>query len=386
MKKEKTEFKGIFICILSGEYNSYHRKSYYLYLAKFFNEYLFIFVNRPIDFVLCPIKKQKKLSQKKIIKITNNIILLTPILLVYDVITLNINNTLKQINYSFFKKQINDVLSNNKLKKIVFVTQPDLIDYVDYIHYDYVIYDMYDEFVVSNSYKNINKREKKLIDISSQVFIVSNYLNELKIKEYPNIKSSISKNAIDKQLFYSNEKLPNKIEKNIIYVGNIKKYIDIDLINFIAKNRPDYNLFLTGNADKYYKEQFLYSNIHFIGAKKYEDLPAEIRKNHIGIIPYKVDDSDNGYIKSISPMKLYEYLASDLYVVSTLIPDVIDFQKTPLGQKKVAVANNKEEFLEKIDYFLTLPKEKISEAELYSISWEQRFEKIKEKMIELNII
>lgn len=380
----------LFIVLMGGEFNTFHRRIHVSTMAKAFFPAKILVINRPIDPLVTLIKKRYRYKETIIKKLYPNMYLLSPIMPLYDQLILNSPNYLKTLNYMFFNYQIKKLLKTlgwDKYKKILWSMHPDLNDYINQIKPDKVIFDMYDQFIVKTATKGILEREKNLITQSDLTINISRYLREKKLPDYPT-KSFINiPNGIDFSLFHKSDfSIPNEflnIPKPIIgYVGNIKRLIDIDLVKFLVNEKSNYSFVFIGAGDNIEELDSL-PNTYFLGNIRYEKLPEYLNAFDIGFIPYKVE---NPYSLAISPMKLYEYLAANLYVVSNPIPDVIDFQKIPLGQKKVAVANTKEEFLEKIDYFLTLPKEKISEEELYSISWDQRFEKIKEKMIELKII
>ncbi|HUU89932.1 MAG TPA: glycosyltransferase [Phycisphaerae bacterium] len=60
------------------------------------------------------------------------------------------------------------------------------------------------------------------------------------------------------------------------------------------------------------------STIQIHGRKPYEDLPAYCRCFDVGLIPFKI----NELTKAVNPIKLREYLAAGLPVVSTPLPEV----------------------------------------------------------------
>ena len=67
-----------------------------------------------------------------------------------------------------------------------------------------------------------------------------------------------------------------------------------------------------------FKELEKQNNIIFLGEIKHKQVPAYLKKFHIGILPYKV----NSFTKSINPLKIYEYVASGLPVISANLPNV----------------------------------------------------------------
>jgi glycosyltransferase involved in cell wall biosynthesis len=62
------------------------------------------------------------------------------------------------------------------------------------------------------------------------------------------------------------------------------------------------------------------ANLSLLGARRYEDLPSALRGADVAILPYRTD----GAMRSVFPMKTFEYLAAGLPVVSTRLPALTD--------------------------------------------------------------
>lgn len=134
-----------------------------------------------------------------------------------------------------------------------------------------------------------------------------------------------SKSQHDKTVIPDELKL---IKEPIIgFFGAISKYkINFDLIEYIAKNQPEWSIVLIGtfgegekSADISKLEQI--DNIHFLGPKPYEVLPNYLKGFNVCILPNVI----NEYTKNMFPMKFFEYLASGKPVVSTSLPSLKDF-------------------------------------------------------------
>jgi len=79
-------------------------------------------------------------------------------------------------------------------------------------------------------------------------------------------------------------------------------------------------------------------NIHYLGPKKYEQLPAYLSGWDIALIPFLLNDST----KYISPTKTPEYLAAGVPVISSSIIDVVN----PYGTNAlVHIADSPAEFI-----------------------------------------
>jgi glycosyltransferase involved in cell wall biosynthesis len=97
--------------------------------------------------------------------------------------------------------------------------------------------------------------------------------------------------------------------------------VDTSLLRFLAEKRPQWNIVLVGRNSLRPEEFQQDSNIVLLGERDYEDLPSICRYADVGIIPFV----DSELTRACNPLKLYEYLAAGLPVVSTDIPEVRQF-------------------------------------------------------------
>ena len=89
----------------------------------------------------------------------------------------------------------------------------------------------------------------------------------------------------------------------------------------LARDRPDWSLALVGpvglgDPRPTSSELTALPNVHLLGPRAYAELPAVLRGADVALIPYAL----NELTASIFPMKVYEYLAAGLPVVSTPLP------------------------------------------------------------------
>ena len=68
-------------------------------------------------------------------------------------------------------------------------------------------------------------------------------------------------------------------------------------------------------------------NIHYLGSKSYQELPAYLAGWDLALIPFAINEST----RFISPTKTPEYLAAGKPVISTPIRDVV----TPYGDENL---------------------------------------------------
>ncbi|MGY4858076.1 glycosyltransferase family protein [Cryobacterium sp. AP23] len=99
-----------------------------------------------------------------------------------------------------------------------------------------------------------------------------------------------------------------------VYVGALDERFDWDAIRQFALAVPDAPVRLAGPADS--APPGLPSNVELLGSVPYADVPALLARARVGLLPLSDSPSNRGR----SPMKLFEYLAAGLQVVSRETP------------------------------------------------------------------
>lgn len=107
------------------------------------------------------------------------------------------------------------------------------------------------------------------------------------------------------------------IPKPIIgYTGVIASWLDLELIERLADEFPDCSIVMVGplyNISDVPRR----NNIHYLGFKPYDQLAAYEQAFDVGIVPFKV----TSMVESVNPIKMWEYMAAGLPIVTTNIPE-----------------------------------------------------------------
>ena len=100
-----------------------------------------------------------------------------------------------------------------------------------------------------------------------------------------------------------------------VYVGSIEGWFDYESISKAADKLPNTSFVIIGP----YHQKNLFSgipNIHLLGPRAYADIPAYLRWADVGIIPFSMGIQYRKLVDGINPIKLYEYFAAGLPVIS----------------------------------------------------------------------
>lgn len=108
----------------------------------------------------------------------------------------------------------------------------------------------------------------------------------------------------------------------VVFTGAVTATkLDVELLAGIARARPQWTFALVGPVgagDPSTDVSALRApaNLHLLGTRRYDELPAVLRGADAALIPYAL----NELTRSIFPMKVYEYLAAGVPTVATPLP------------------------------------------------------------------
>jgi glycosyltransferase involved in cell wall biosynthesis len=127
------------------------------------------------------------------------------------------------------------------------------------------------------------------------------------------------------------------------FFGLIERWIDLDLVAWLAERRPEWTFLLIGRVAVPEPEVPRRPNLVYLGRRPYESLPAYGKSFAAAIIPYRL----NAQVLHANPLKLREYLAMGRPIVSVSTPEIDKFAA------HVRIARTREEFLAHLDAAVT---------------------------------
>lgn len=157
------------------------------------------------------------------------------------------------------------------------------------------------------------------------------------------------------------------------YVGAVSWRLDHDLLARICAARPDWSVVLVGPVEGKLPQA---PNLHAVGAIPYDELPEWTQAFDVGIVPYNQDE----FNRASFPLKVFDYLASGVPVVSTALPALSDLGPT------VRLARNAEEFTEETAALLAdMPSAAECRTLAAANSWDNRASCLLELIAQLDV-
>lgn len=211
--------------------------------------------------------------------------------------------------------------------------------------------------------------ENQLLSNSDTVLYVSRALQEEE-SALTGERAHFLDHGVDVDHFTRRDVLPADIASipgpRIGFFGSLDDYlVDFDLIEKVAQEFPDASVVLIGDATCSMERYAKYPNVHWLDFRAYEQIPGYGSGFDVALMPWL----DNDWIKHANPIKMKEYLALGLAVVSTDFPEVERYSDV------IRIASGEADFIDQIrltlkDGGLKSPAQR--RAAVLTASWDSR--------------
>jgi teichuronic acid biosynthesis glycosyltransferase TuaH len=265
----------------------------------------------------------------------------------------DIFNLVNKFNNKRFANQIKKALNQLGFDNVVLINDNDLFKcfYLkEYLSPSLCLFYLRD-FLTGVDYwqKHGGRLEPQLLQKSDLVVANSPFYAEYARRYNPNaffVGQGCDFSLFNGDLFKGIPLALRSIKKPVVgYVGALNTLrLDIEIITHIAQARPDWNVVLVGPEDQVFKQSVLHqlANVHFMGNKPLEMVPAYIKYFDVCVNPQVVNDVTVGNY----PLKIDEYLALGKPVVAT------QTQTMEYFRPHVYLASSKEEYVTLIEQAL----------------------------------
>jgi len=191
-----------------------------------------------------------------------------------------------------------------------------------------VVYHCVDEFSAfsDTNGRHIAELEERLLRRAHLCITSAERLRESKAKVNPN--TVLVRHGVDFDHFVRAcdpaTKVPEdvaRLPKPVIgFFGLVADWVDLGVFEACARRHPEWSVVILGKVAPGVDVGRLRAlpNVHFLGRKPYAELPGYCKAFDVALMPFKW----NELTLNANPLKVREYLAAGLPVVSTPLPEV----------------------------------------------------------------
>ncbi|GLB51321.1 hypothetical protein NBRC110019_03600 [Neptunitalea chrysea] len=330
------------VCIANTTWFGEYTKSTVQIMARLAKNHRVLFIEYPftIKDMINSIRKKQHAPVKRMLNIepaltqittdqnTNIYHLVAPPVLPVDFIK---NNTIFKfffnLNISIYKKRVKKVFKQLNIVDPIVVTAYNPfygLSLIGKLNEKLNVYYCYDGIGTRRHGPRIYGIDEQFSRGVDGIITTSDFLNEDKKKF--NANSFVVKNGVNFETFVKSAKtnVHNRDKKIVGYIGSLDHRFDIDTIENVIEQLPEYEFHFTGNLrnDNIKERLNRFDNVTFFGAISPNEVPELLSSYDVGIIPYLVNDIN----RNIYPLKINEYMAVGVPIVMTPFANLADFK------------------------------------------------------------
>ncbi len=244
----------------------------------------------------------------------------------------------RKFNFRLLRRRLNRITSDLGFRDpILWTFLPTSSGLIGHLGESLCIYHCVDEYGANPGVpaKVIQEMERSLLSSADLVFTTSKGLYESKrpfnsntfylpnVADYDHFRTAADPATV---VPADIARLPKPV---IGFVGAVSGYkIDFRLLMHVARARPDWSLALIGpvwpgEKGEEVEELSRLENVHFLGGRKYRDLPGYLKGFDVCMIPFALNDTT----VNVFPMKFHEYMATGKPIVVVNLPSVLEFKE-----------------------------------------------------------
>lgn len=233
----------------------------------------------------------------------------------------------RRLNAMMVRRAIQRVLDRLPPRPVqIWSFAPDIAEMVGAFNEELVLYYCVDAFGEFPGYDRelIERCERQLMAGSDVVIATSQPLYESKRRLHPEVH--FVKHGVNHEHLSQGVREPLECPADLAYlprpilgfVGIIGGWVDLDLVAGLARACPEASVVMIGPVQIPRGACAELPNVYFLGERDHRMLPVYLRHFDVGLIPFQ----QTALTRNANPIKLHEYLAAGLPVVSTPMPAV----------------------------------------------------------------
>lgn len=320
----------------SAPWETFHRRPLIEAMARRAGgRYRILVVDRPLDLVVAPLRHRGRLARWlsdpawRVEEVTENLTVLRTFLPLHEHLACWIP-PLYDLQERWLRARIARALPP-AARRIDWIYYPEQLPHIG--DEAFAVYECYDEYNADPRGAGPRREalESRLLERADLVVATSRSLLEARRARARH--SHLLPNAVDYAALSAAQAagdLPSEVaripEPRIGFLGYLKDAVDTELLFRLMTREPGWSWVFLGPPDGIDPEGLArlraLPNAHFLGFVPPRDLARYLRGMRLGVIPFK---TQGAYHQAINPLKLYQYMAAGLPVVSTDLPEVRPF-------------------------------------------------------------
>lgn len=235
------------------------------------------------------------------------------------------SNIARTVAAFLLRQQIRPNIKNLKLNKpILWISVPTAADLIGDLDEYKVIYYCGDDFsgLAGVDHQTVVNHEAKLIEHSHLIITASDALcNKFSTAPSHPLCRTLT-HGVDFELFSTPVErahdLPSNTKPIAGFYGSLSHWLDIDMLADVIGLLPHWNFVFIGKQEADMTKIYSLDNAYFLGPKPHHELPKYVQHWQASMLPFR----DNAQIRACNPLKLSEYIAAGIPIVSTKFPAV----------------------------------------------------------------
>jgi glycosyltransferase involved in cell wall biosynthesis len=243
---------------------------------------------------------------------------------------------IRKLNQRLLKTQIRSAMQKLQMQSpILWIYLPTGEPLVGHLGEKLTVYHCMDEYLANPGVhaKELKTMEDRLVSEADAVIVTAPRLGE---KFKPLARRLLwSPCGVDVDAYQGKVDEPEPLELKSIphprigFAGNLTGYkVDYTLLDSLIRSRPQWSFVFmgtlgAGDPSNQIPAFLSYANVHWLGEKPYQAIPAYLKQWDVGIIPYRRSATTD----AVFPVKLFEYLAAGLPVVATPLPSLDQYRE-----------------------------------------------------------
>lgn len=219
---------------------------------------------------------------------------------------------------------------------VAYLFHPTFAPLVDALRPDRVVYHAYDLFRMTPNWTGAEEANESRLLASANLVLASSREIAADLQRRSGKHVEFLPNGVDYDSFAGAGRHPEPPELAAIprprigYIGRVNIKLDLDLLLDLSRQRPDWQFVIVGPSDlQPADEQKMATlrerkNVHVFGFQPQEQVARFTAALDVGLMCYRYE---NLWTQAGYPLKMHEYLACGLPVVSAPLPAVQEFDE-----------------------------------------------------------